>query len=137
MAFLQKFDRDAVGCADKGHMAIARRAVDGDTCIHQPLAGRVNIVDPIGQMPEIPAAAIIFRRAAIGGRPVVGQLDFRNPVLAGRGEKDERESPRLAIETPHFLQPDQFEKGGGRVGVGDADHRVQKFRRHNNSIHLY
>jgi len=30
-----------------------------------------------------------------------------------------------------------FKKGDGRVGVGDADHRVQKFRRHNNSIHLY
>ncbi len=137
MTFLQQFDRDAVRRTDKGHMAIARRTVDGDACVHQPLAGRINIVDPIGKMTEIPTAAVIFGRAAIGGWPVIGQLDLCNPVLTGRGKKDQREAPRLAVETPHFLQPDQIEKGDSRVGVGHADHRVQIFRRHNYSIHLY
>src|SRR3546814_13661532 len=40
MAVLQQLDRDAVGRTDKGHMAVARRAVDRHAGVHQVLAGR-------------------------------------------------------------------------------------------------
>jgi len=39
--------------ADKGHLAVARRTVDGDTEFHQAIAGRVDVVDLIGEVAEI------------------------------------------------------------------------------------
>src|SRR3546814_1699372 len=42
MAVLQQLDRDAVGRTDKGHMAVARRAVDRHAGVHQVLAGGID-----------------------------------------------------------------------------------------------
>ena len=58
LAALQQLDGDVVGGLHEGHVAVARRAVDGDAGIHQPAAGRVDVVDPIGEMAEIAAAGI-------------------------------------------------------------------------------
>src|SRR4249920_62760 len=60
LAVLQQLDGDAVGRADKGHMAVAWRPVDDDTGGHQLGAQRINVADPIGEMAEVPPAAIAF-----------------------------------------------------------------------------
>ena len=52
-------------------MAIARRTVDGHAAIHQALAGRVDIVDLIGQMPEEAVLAIGLLV------PIVGEFNQR------------------------------------------------------------
>src|SRR3546814_10505571 len=91
-------------------MAVARRAVDRHAGVHQPLARRIDIVDPVGEMPEITATRIFFGRAAVDGRPIIGQLDLRHVALSGSGEKDQGEAADLVIETAGFLQPDQLEE---------------------------
>ena len=107
-------------------MAITRRAVDDDAGVHQPLAGLVDIVDLIGEMAEIAAAIIDFRRAAILRRPVVGQFHLR--VLVARcGQVNEGEAARLAVEPLDLLEAEQLEKADGLVEIRDADHRVQIF----------
>src|ERR1700691_4264342 len=47
-ALLQKLDRMFVGRAHEGHVAVARRPVDGDAPVHQFLAKRIDVVDFIG-----------------------------------------------------------------------------------------
>ncbi len=74
---LQKLDRDAVRRAHEGHVAVPRRPVDGDAGIHQPLAGLVDVVDPVGEVAEV-APALIGVLV-----PVVGQLDERAPSSRG------------------------------------------------------
>ena len=92
MAVLQQLDRDIIRTADERHMAVTRRPVDSDPCVHQALAGFVDILDTVGEMPEI-AAFIIA--AFI---PIVCEFDLR-VLVAGGGKKDQREAPRFAIET--------------------------------------
>ena len=93
-------------------MAVARRAVDRHARVHQPLARRINVVDAIGEMAEIAAAVVAFGRAAVLGRPVIGQLDLGDVFLSRRREEDQGEAARLAVEAAHFVQPDQFEEIG-------------------------
>ena len=97
MAILQQFYRNIVGAADKRHMAVAWRAVDGDTGIQQPLAGRVNVIDPVSQVSEITAFAIT---ALV---PVMRQLDLCIFVVRG-GKEDQCEAPSLIVETAQFFQ---------------------------------
>ena len=57
-ALLQQFDRDVVGRADEGHAPVARRPVDGHAVLHQAPAGRIDVLDGVGQVAEIASAAI-------------------------------------------------------------------------------
>jgi len=75
-ALLEKLDRDGVRRADEGHVPVPRRAVDRHARVHQLLANRVDVVDPVGEMAEISPASIDFRI------PVVGEFDERRLVLA-------------------------------------------------------
>ena len=61
-------------------------------------------------MAEIAAAGIAFGRAAIRGRPVIGQLDLAPSFVARRGEEDQREAALLAFDAADFLQPEQLEE---------------------------
>jgi hypothetical protein len=83
---LEQLDRNRVGRADEGHAAVARRTVDHYAGIDQPLAGRIDIVDLIGEMAEIAAAAI----AAFA--PIVRELDLPT-IVAGDAEEDEVKRP--------------------------------------------
>src|SRR5712671_4176148 len=65
-----------VGRAHERHGAVARRPVDGDARLHEPLAQRVDVVDLEGEVPEMAGLAIVF---AI---PIEGELDQRR-VAAG------------------------------------------------------
>lgn len=125
MSFLEQLDRDAVGRLDEGHVPVARRAVDGVPCIQQALAGRVDIVHPVGEVAEIAPATIFLRGAAVLGRPVIGEFDLGKAFLPGRGKEDQREAPGLAVEPPHLLETDQREKGDRRIRIGDTDHAVE------------
>ena len=68
---LQQLDGNVVRRAHEGHVAVARRPEDGHAVIGEALAGRVDVIDRVGQMAEIAAAAVAFRI------PVVGELDLR------------------------------------------------------------
>src|SRR5690606_41685626 len=89
-ALLEQFDGDTVRRLDEGHVAVARRAVDGDAGIHQALAGVVDIVDLVGEMAEVAPALVVLRI------PVEGELDERRLLVdaallvLGRGEEDQR-----------------------------------------------
>ena len=66
-------------------MPVARRAVDRVARIGDALAGLVDILDPVSEMPEIAPAIISLGRRAILGRPVIGKLDLGNALFARRG----------------------------------------------------
>ena len=55
LALLQEFDGDPVRGADKCHVAVPGRPVDGDAIVEQRLAQLVNVVDNVSQVSEIPA----------------------------------------------------------------------------------
>src|SRR3546814_14382996 len=69
MAVLHQLDRDAVGRTDKGHMAVARRAVDRHAGVHQVLAGGIDIVAAIGEIVAIDPPGTGLRRPTVRGRP--------------------------------------------------------------------
>src|SRR6478752_3247167 len=52
LALLQKLDRVLVRRAHERHVAVAGRPVDGDAALLQLLAGRIDVVDLIGEMAE-------------------------------------------------------------------------------------
>src|SRR4051812_13825113 len=58
VAFLKQFDGVQIGRTDEGHLAIARRTVDGDAELHQVIAGGVDVVDLISEMAEITVLAV-------------------------------------------------------------------------------
>jgi hypothetical protein len=91
------------------------------SCSSQPLASLVDVVDAVGKMAEVAAAAVLF------GIPVVRQLDFGEALLPRCGKEDEGEAPLLAVDPTDFVQTDEVEEADRRVGVSDADHGVQKF----------
>src|SRR5215211_4780030 len=58
LAPLQQLDGDPVRRAHEGHVAVARRAIDRHTGVHELPTGLVDVIDPIGEMPEVPSADI-------------------------------------------------------------------------------
>ena len=111
-------------------MAVAGRAVDDDTGIHQPLAGLVDILYAVGEMPEIAAFAV---PALI---PVMREFDLCIFVTR-RSKKDQSITPRLIIEPAQLLQAQQLEKFDSRLGIANADHRVEILHRLFYSVRLY
>src|SRR3569833_2791090 len=80
LALLQQLDRMLVWRTDEGHDAVARRPVDGDPALLQLLAGRIDVIDLVGEVPEVPRLAVVL------GVPVEGQLDTRGiPPAASSG----------------------------------------------------
>lgn len=65
---LQQFNRNPVGRFDESHVSVAWRPVNCVPGIQQGLTGRVDVIDAIGQMPEVAAAGIGFGRAVLAGQ---------------------------------------------------------------------
>src|SRR5579875_3412347 len=101
-ALLQKLDRDLVRRADEGHIAVARRPVDGNAGLHELVAGRVNIVHGEGEMAEIAAAGIGLRI------PIIRELEQRTLGflggfgIAGRGKIDQRKAALFVLDSVGF-----------------------------------
>src|SRR4029079_7764410 len=101
MPVLQKLDGDAVGRADKGHMAVTRRAVDGHAPRHQLLAQSLYVTDLVGEMAKIASAAIALLV------PVISEFDdrafiraFAHPLgVFGRSEENQRETALFIFHT--------------------------------------
>src|SRR5689334_7993952 len=77
LALLQQFDRMLVRGADEGHVAVAGRAIDGDAAFLQLVAGRIDVVDLVGEVAEVARLAVVL------GIPVEGQFDAGGIAPAG------------------------------------------------------
>src|SRR5205085_6743950 len=122
IATLEELDRDVVGGSDEGHVAIARRAVDGHSAFLQAAAALVDIVDTVGEVAEIAAFAI----AALV--PIVGELDL-GVLVAGGSEENEGEAALLAVVTAQLLEAEQLEEADRRLRVRHPDHGMEIFHR--------
>jgi len=110
---------------------VARWPVDRHAAGLQPGTGFVDVVDAVGEVTEIAASGIGLGRAAILGRPVVGQLNLGSAALAlaamvliGSQEK-EGVAPAFALHPPGFLKAQQFEEAQRRFGIADPQHGVK------------
>src|ERR1041384_3183340 len=99
-----------VGRADERHPSVARWPIDDDSRFHQLLAGRVDVVDLVGEMAEITRFAIILfavpvegelheRRREAGGRAVLDE-----PLVLRSGEKDEGEAALFIVDPARLFQ---------------------------------
>src|SRR4051812_6124954 len=79
-AGLEYFDGDAIRRANEGHLAVARRAVDRHAVGDEGVAGVVDVVHLVGEMPEIAAAGVGL------GIPIVGEFDG-SLLVTGDGEE--------------------------------------------------
>ena len=107
-------------------MSVPGRAVDGHTPVHELLAGGVDVVHLVGQVPEIPATGVLL------GIPVVGQLHHRRHFLPGLfhvipgGEEHQGESSGLVVVTAGFHHVEAVpEEADGFIQVADPDHGMQ------------
>jgi len=116
---LQQLDRDPVRRAHERHPPVPRRPVDRHAVVHQALAGGVDIVDRVGEVPEVAPAGVGL------GVPVVGEFDLRR-LVARRGQEDQREAPLRHVAPGEHLQPEgvavEVQRG---IDIGDADHGVE------------
>ncbi len=102
LALLQELDRNAVRRADEGHMAVARRPVDGDAGGHQPVAERVNVLHAHRR-----DGRNCVRRHSFFV-PIPGQFDHRGFVAGAifvfrGGEKNQGKTAFFVVGAPHFL----------------------------------
>ena len=95
---LKQFDRNVVGCSDKGHPSVAWRSVDGYSALDQSAAGLVDIVHLVGEMTKIAAAAVTLLV------PVPGELDLAASV-SGNAKKDERVPALLIVDPSALAEP--------------------------------
>src|SRR3546814_16828906 len=96
-------------------MAVAGRTVDRDARVHQPPAGLVDIVDAVGEMSEIAAAAIALLV------PIMGELHLR-VLIARRGEENEGEAALLIVHAPELAETEHIEEADRFLRVGHGDH---------------
>src|SRR5690554_6533818 len=68
ITFLQQFNGDIIRRADKGHMTITRRAIDGYAIGLELFAQLVDVLHPERQVPEITAAGVFLRIPVVGQR---------------------------------------------------------------------
>ena len=84
---LQEFERDPVRRLDERHMAVARRAVDGDARCLKPRAGHIDVVHDEGEMAEIASSLANVLGFAVRTGPVVGEFEKWRLVGASRGAR--------------------------------------------------
>ncbi len=118
-AFLEQLDRDVVRRADERHLAVARRPIDRDARVAQPLAQRVDVVDLVRDVAEVAAARVFL------GVPVVRELD-RAVLLARWCHENEREAPGFVVDAAHLLQAELVAIEVERLlEIADAHHCMQ------------
>src|SRR5215510_14235124 len=117
--------------AHERHSPITRRSIDRDPCFHQLFAGRIDVVDLVGEMTEVPGLPAIL------SLPIVGEFDKRRlaaaalavlhpiGVLRG-GEKDQCVTPLLVDAPPNFSQPKLVAiEVQSIVKIADAQHCME------------
>ena len=108
-------------------MAVARRTVDRHASRLELGAGRVDIVDGIGEMTEITPAFVFL------GIPIVGELHGRLPArlrllgIIGGSEEDECVTSFLVFDASRLDKAHELEKCDCRLEVRHTDHRMQIF----------
>jgi len=72
-----------------------RWSADGHAGILETLANGVDVIDAVGQVPEIASFVVIL------GIPVVREFDLR-VLIPRRSQEHERETPLLAVKSPEL-----------------------------------
>ncbi|KAG5729160.1 hypothetical protein E4T56_gene8893, partial [Termitomyces sp. T112] len=127
IALLEQFDRVQIRRPDEGHVAVARRPVDGDAGLHQLLAGGVDVVDLLGEMAEEAVLAVLLLV------PVPGELDqwraagrrltLQRIEVVGRAQEHQREPPLLVLDPSYLLQTERIDIEFQRdVEIAHAQH---------------
>src|SRR5690348_7162732 len=106
VAGLQQLDGNAVRRANEGHAAVTRRAVDRHAVGNEGVAGVVDVVYGVGEMPEIAATGVRL------GIPVVGEL-HGSRFIAGCGEEHVGVAALLVRTAAELAQAEYFEEGDG------------------------
>src|SRR5690554_5234922 len=126
ITFLQQFNGDIIRRADKGHMAITGRAIDGYAFGLELLAQLIDIIHPERQVPEIAATGVLLRI------PVVGQLHHWRLTFPGTGlvfrsgQEHQCKAALLAVFTGDFHHTQQVaEEVESVVQIADSNHRMQ------------
>src|SRR6266849_6070650 len=100
--------------------------------LHQLLAGRVDVVDLVGEMTEMARLAVILAVPIVGelderrlaGRALLGLLDQR--LVLGGGEKHQGVAVLLVDPAAHLLEPELLAVKIQRiVEIAHAQHRMQ------------
>src|SRR5690606_26105572 len=116
---LQQLDRDVVRRAHERHASVAWRPVDRHAHVHQALARRVDVVDLVRDVPEVPSLAVLL------GIPVVRQLELRILLALGRDEH-EWIPAGLVYRASQLLQTELAAVEIERLlDIADAQHRMQ------------
>jgi hypothetical protein len=107
-------------------VAVARRAVDGDPGSLQPGAGLVDVVDLVGEMPEVAPAGVFLVRV-----PVVGQLDLVAGAAAGLGKEHQRRLGSVEVLAPGLDEAEEVAVELLRfLDIRDPDHCMEKLHLH-------
>jgi hypothetical protein len=115
---------------DEGHVAVARRPVDGDSRLHQAIAGRVDVVDLVGEVSEIAVLAVFLLV------PIIGQLDQRRAAVLRSGleqgfvlrraQEHQRKAALVVVDPAYFLQPQRvLVKLHRGIEIANAQHGVE------------
>jgi serine/threonine protein kinase len=121
VAGLQQLDRVAVGRLHEGHASIPRRAVDRDARVHQPLAGGVDVVHRVGEVPEEAPGCV-----GLGVVPVVRQLDLRRVTIRAGAQEQQREAALFGVVPTELDQAELGDEEVERsVEVAHAQHGVE------------
>ena len=86
----------------------------------QPLAGRVDVVDPVGEMAEVAPAGVVLARSQLWVSSTSA-----TPSCPGAARKIRVKRPCSLSKRRDFLEPDQLEEADRRLGIADADHGVE------------
>lgn len=112
-ALLQDFERNTVGRTNEGHVTVTRRPVDHDAILLKVGTEVVNIVDLIGQVPEIAAAGVIF------GVPIVGEFKGRR-LFSRAAETSSRAARKTRVKRPFRFRSGVFPRdpsGRNRISL--------------------
>src|SRR5256885_5061698 len=113
------FRSNVVRRAHESHVPVARGPQDGHAVIAQALAGGVDVLHGVGQVPEVTPAAVALRV------PVVGELHLGR-LVAGRRQEHQRVASGWVVLARQLLEPERVAvEPEGCVDIGDAHHGVQ------------
>src|SRR3569623_942326 len=115
--------------ADESHLAIARRAVDGNPELHEAVAGRINVIELLREVSEVSILAVFFLVPVIGEfnqRRAPSLRRLQQSFVFWRAQEQQCESALVIVDSSDLLQSQrvliEFERG---IEIADTQHGVE------------